>query len=220
MRLYFEPWLDGLTHATEAAPGVWDDAAHTPMSLLANVCDCIQDFRLCPMIRVPDHVDQRLLRTLRALVARFRCPCPPHVQWRFMPMSGVQNAAFYELLRRYAPLFPQRTDGEPRVPMAPIFVRGRRRHRYPRPRPLALPLLPCMYNNMLVLDPNNTSMEQEFWQLDTEPHERLEGWEDMDMDHASTLWAWSDDEDDDGEEGEEDEEDGEDEVEEMDQSGH
>ena len=63
-RLYFVPWLDGPTHETEAAPGEWDDAESTPMSLLANVCDCIQDFRMCPNCpNLPDIVDAECSRT-------------------------------------------------------------------------------------------------------------------------------------------------------------
>jgi hypothetical protein len=143
MRLYFKPWLDGPTHATEDTPGEpWTNPDRTPKSLLANVCDCIQDFRLCPNVTMPVLVEEQLLHTLRALIARFHCQAPSHMQWRFMPMSSAQNGSFYELLRRYAPLFPQGSDREPRVPMALVFASGRRRHRYPRPRPLMYPLLP------------------------------------------------------------------------------
>ena len=218
MRLYFEPWLDGPTHATEATPGEWENPDRTPMSLLANVCDCIQDFRGCPGVNLPGLMEEQLLRTLRALIARFHCQAPSHVQWRFMPMSSAQNGSFYEFLRRYAPLFPQGSDREPRMPMPPVFASGRRRHRYPRPRPLVYPLLPSPYNTMLVLDRGNTDAVQEFWELDEQQHDGMEGWEvgeeyeddeygaeDEDGDDSDSLTE--DDEDEDGIEDDEDDED-------------
>ena len=188
MRLYFDPWLDGPTHATEATPGEWENHDRTPMSLLANVCDCIQDFRGCPGVRLPGRMEEQLLRTLRALIARFHCQAPSHVQWRFMPMSSAQNGSFYEFLRRYAPLFPQGSDREPRMPMPPVFASGRRRHRYPRPRPLVYPLLPSPYNTMLVLDRGNTDAVQELWKLDSSTREEYEDDEDGEEDEDWEYW--------------------------------
>eukprot|EP00966_Prymnesium_polylepis_P302504 6988589-Prymnesium_polylepis.1 len=99
MRLYFVPFLDGRTHETEAGPGVWDlHDGPMPMSLLANVCDCIQDFRMCPGVQLPGLVDEELRRTLVALIGKFGCQTPAQTQWRFMPMAEAQNAAFYALL--------------------------------------------------------------------------------------------------------------------------
>eukprot|EP00966_Prymnesium_polylepis_P102811 2381880-Prymnesium_polylepis.1 len=47
--IYFNPFLSGRVHTSEANPGVWrDHPDELPQSLLANVCDCIQDFRWCP----------------------------------------------------------------------------------------------------------------------------------------------------------------------------
>ena len=219
MRLYFEPWLDGPTHATEATPGEWENPDRTPMSLLANVCDCIQDFRNCPGVTLPGLVEEQLLRTLRALIARFHIQKPRNTgQWRFTPMSSAQNGSFYELLRRYAPLFPQGSDREPRVPMPPVFVSGRRRTRYPRPRPLMYPLLPSHYNTMLVLDRSNTDAVQEIWKLDEQQHEVMEGWEEYEGANApgddSSLTEDDEDEDEDDEDDEDEDEGEEDEGEE------
>jgi hypothetical protein len=207
MRLYFRPWLDGPTHVTEAAPGEWSNADRTPRSLLASICDCIQDFR--GLMQPPAHMDEQLLRTLRALVTRFHLDQKPRdVQWRYMTMSSAQNSSFYELLRRYAPLFPQGSDREPRRPMAPIYASGRRRHSYPLPRPLVYPLLPSPYNPLLVLDRGNTDTTQEFWEFDehVQRHlwvdpgdESMEGWED----EGEEDEADEDDEDDEDEDGEE-----------------
>ena len=197
MRLYFKPWLAGETHETEANPGEWDlQDGPMPMSLLANVCDCIQDFRNCPNVpNVPELIDLQLLKTLRALVTRFRCQTPRSCQWRFMPMSAAQNGAFYALLHRYAPLFPQESDLEPRVKMPPVFRNGER-HPYPRPREPKLRLLPSPYNGFLVMDPGNTDEEQECWEF----AQRMGG-------HETGSISDDDDMEDEGEEEEEDDDD-------------
>jgi hypothetical protein len=68
-RLYFEPFLTGRTHGAEFNPPVWElnGGRRIPHSLLANVCDCIQDFRGISS-NLPDEIDYECLRTLRALV--------------------------------------------------------------------------------------------------------------------------------------------------------
>jgi len=162
-------------------------------------------------------------RTHRALVARFRIQKTNAVQWRYMPMSSAQNNAFYELLRRYAPLFPQRSDTEPRALMPPVFTRGQRRHRYPRPRPLAYPLLPSPYNKLLAFNRMNTNTEQETWQLDTKRHEwvdledaDMEEWEVGEEEYDEEEYEEDEDEDEDDEEDDDDDDESAPETDEMD----
>jgi len=165
MRLYFRPWLTGETHMTEANPGQWEFMGTTmPRSLLANVCDCIQDFRGHVQLNIL--LESQLEKTICALVTRFRCQTAHGVQWRYMPMSAAQNGAFYALLRRYAPLFPQESDLVARVRMPPVFRNGKTFSDYPRPRPLMRKRLPSIYNAFLVLDESNCMDDQEFWAFD------------------------------------------------------
>ena len=86
--------------------------------------------------------------------------------WRYVPISAEQNAAFYAMLKRYAPLFPQKSDEAPEMEeeVEPVFVKGKR-HTCPMPRPLARPLMPTPYNEFLVLDSTNTDEDQEAWKF-------------------------------------------------------
>jgi hypothetical protein len=179
MRLYFEPYLDGRTHETEAHPGTWDHhAGPMPMSLLANVCDCIQDFRLCPGRNPPELISEEVRHTLTALVRKFDCQTPRTTQWRFMTAPQItpeKNAAFYALLRRYAPLFPQAADRTP-VEVEPVFRRGRR-HAYAMPRPERWRLLPHTANMFLVLSPPRRQDDAEYdhWTWDQNVSDREQG---------------------------------------------
>ena len=124
-------------------------------SLLANVCDCIQDFRWCPNCpNTPAAVDDECGRILRALVARFDCQTPRGTQWRMMTapqITPAKNAAFFALIKRYCPLFPQRADTVPRVAVPPVFKRGQR-HPHQLPRPRQWRLWPHFANRYLILD--------------------------------------------------------------------
>ena len=163
MRLYFQPYLNGRTHETEERPGVHHlNQAHggpMPMSLLANVCDCIQDFRMCPNCpNLPDIINDECSRTLRALIAKFHCQTPLGTQWRLMrapQITPAKNATFHSILKRYSPLFPQQADTEPRVAVSPVFKRGRR-HRVQMPRPECWRLWPHTANMFLIIDKRNT----------------------------------------------------------------
>lgn len=182
--LHFHPFLDGTTHESEAqpvmqgSPGDWNE--NVPMSMLASVCDRIQEFRYCPALyALPTSIEDAALKTLRALITHFKIPSPgeaqypegmpemaPPVKYRYMQLTDEQNAAFYDLLRRYAPLFPQKSDEAPEmeVEVEPVFVKGKR-HTYPMPRPHARPLMPTPYNQFLVLDSTNTDEDQEAWKF-------------------------------------------------------
>jgi len=177
MRLYFEPFLDGRTHETEAHPGEWElNSGDMPQSLLANVCDCIQDFRHCPMVQIPELMDDDLRRTLCAVVAKFECQTPRGTQWRCMTAPQItpeKNAAFYTLLKRYCPLFPQRADKVQRVVGEPVFKRGRR-HAYELPRREKWRLWPHMANSFLILDRMNSTVEYESWTFDEDVTNRDE----------------------------------------------
>ena len=123
------------------------------------VCRSIQDFRLNPMIDMPDMIRNDALRTLRALVKRFNIASLED------PISDAQNAEFATLIRRYAPLFPQRSDQEPAVEVQPKFAEGKQ-HPYPMPRPEERPLMPTPYNEFLCFDETNTDEDQETWGFD------------------------------------------------------
>ena len=91
MRLYFRPYLNGRTHETEARPGVWHlQSGPMPRSLLANVCDCIQDFR--GQQELPDAIDDDCQRTLSALIDKFECQTPHGTprgsNWRLLLTAG------------------------------------------------------------------------------------------------------------------------------------
>ena len=93
--------------------------------------------------------------------AQFPEGVPKH--WCYIPMTAEQNAAFYDLLKRYAPLFPQKSDEAPEkwAAVEPVFVEGERRCTYPMPRPDARPLMQTPYNEYLVFDADNTNRDQE-----------------------------------------------------------
>ena len=93
MRLYFKPWLVGTTHTTQADPGQWTNPDRTPMSLLANVCDCIADFRHCPSVSpLPEHVEQQLLRAATLKKAWWCHRLPPGLE-------GAQRLSLGSALR-------------------------------------------------------------------------------------------------------------------------
>ena len=171
MRLYFVPYLNGRSHKTEERPGSWGGDDLPGMSLLANICDCIQDFRMCPNCgNLPELVDYEVTRTLRALIARFDCQTPRGTQWRFMrppQITPAKNAAFYSILKRYCPLFPQLADAEPRVAVAPVFKSRGMRHPYEMPRPERWRLWPHPANMFLILDKfNSVSNRSDCWEWD------------------------------------------------------
>jgi hypothetical protein len=180
MRLYFDPFLTGRTHGAEFNPPAWElnGGRRIPHSLLANVCDCIQDFRMCPNSpNLPDEIDYECLRTLRALVTKFDCQTPLHTQWRFMTepqITPAKNAAFFSLIRRYCPLFPQKADTVPLEVVSPVFKRGKR-HRYEFPRPERWRLWPHTANKFLILDsPNDVFDIRDSWVWDQDVTERDE----------------------------------------------
>jgi hypothetical protein len=180
MRLYFDPFLTGRTHGAEFNPPAWElnGGRRIPHSLLANVCDCIQDFRMCPNSpNLPDEIDYECLRTLRALVTKFDCQTPLHTQWRFMTapqITPAKNAAFFSLIRRYCPLFPQKADTVPLEVVSPVFKRGKR-HRYEFPRPERWRLWPHTANKFLILDsPNDVFDIRDSWVWDQNVTERDE----------------------------------------------
>ena len=105
-----------------------------------------------------------LMDPLQAVAGEAPNLVPPK-HWRYVPISDEQNAAFYALLRRYAPLFPQRSDHEPAVEVQPTFAEGKQ-HPYPMPRPEERPLMPTPYNEFLVLRRDNTDEDQETWGFD------------------------------------------------------
>ena len=103
-------WIVAEREAEPGEPWALVDGPPVPRSLLANICDCIQDFRNCPMCELPECMSDELARTLRRLLSYTGIgerrptdaqgvPC----QWRFMTVSAAQNGRLYALLRRYAP---------------------------------------------------------------------------------------------------------------------
>ena len=220
MRLYFEPYLTGRTHETQANPGTWNGYhvngvnAQFEHSLLADVCDCIQDFRWCPnMNKLPEELDQDMTRLLTALIAKFDCQCPNiQTQWRFMTapqITPAKNAAFHALLKRYCPLFPQaarKERDEDYVPVVPVFLRGQR-HPY-LPGEERRRLLPHKANKFLILDRMNSNRDQTAWEWNTDVNDREEG-----ILEGETIVS-SDEEEEDEEEDEQGEEDEEEESEE------
>ena len=176
MRLYLLPYLDGRTHETEAHPGVWErNGGPMPMSLLANVCDCIQDFRMCPS-SPPELIGEECRRTLCALVSKFDCQTPRSTQWRHMrapQITPAKNDGFYALIRRYCPLFPQMADCQPREVVLPVFKRGER-HVYEMPRPERWRLWPHTANMFLILDKFNSRGDSDHWEWDQDVMNRDE----------------------------------------------
>jgi hypothetical protein len=177
MRLYFEPWLDGEKHATdglaEEARPTWDlrGGVRIPHSLPANICDCIKDFCGCPMVTTPDHVDEWLHCLLRGVMAYVGLPSPGEhgavpdglpKQWRFMWVTAAQNNTMFALLRRFAPLFPQREDRAEHVPVEAVWKGRRGKRPDPNDNPRA-PLLESQFNEFLCIDKSNTDREQEYW---------------------------------------------------------
>lgn len=166
------PFLDGTTHEQEANPGEHSlITGAIPKSMLASLLETLQDFRICPNFERPDFMSDEAAKTIRALMARFSIPHPSEAQmpegvmprFKFIPMSAEQNTDFFGMLKRYAPLFPQRSDQEPRVEVEPVFAAGERRCNYPMPRPLMRPMMPTKYNQLLVFDAGNTDRDQEAW---------------------------------------------------------
>jgi hypothetical protein len=206
MRLYFQPYLNGRTHETEEHPSVWQlNEAHggpMPRSLLANVCDCIQDFRMCPSApNTPELIEDECIRLIGALIAKFDCQTPQSTQWRHMrapQITPAKNAAFYSIIKRYSPLFPQQADREPRVAVSPVFERGRR-FRAPMPRPERWRLWPHPANLFLILDKGNTrSNDSDCWEWNDDVMNR----DDQGVIVGEVFYAESDEEDEemDGEE--------------------
>ena len=230
MRLYFEPYLTGRTHETQANPGTWNGYhvngvnAQFEHSLLADVCDCIQDFRWCPnMNKLPEELDQDMTRLLTALIAKFDCQCPNiQTQWRFMTapqITPAKNAAFHALLKRYCPLFPQaarKERNEDYVPVVPVFLRGQR-HPY-LPGEERRRLLPHKANKFLILDRRNSNRDQTAWEWNTDVNDREEGILEGEAFVSSDEEEEDEEEDEEGEEDEEDEEESEEEEEDWSQS--
>ena len=165
----FQPFLDGTTHETEADPGMHElTTGDVPKSLLSTLCNAIEDFCLDQFVDAPRIVRYELHMMLRGLMEHFKLIIrSPNLgtDWRYVPISDEQNAAFYALLRRYAPLFPQRSDQEPAVEVQPKFAEGKQ-HPYPMPRPEERPLMPTPYNEFLCFDETNTDEDQETWGFD------------------------------------------------------
>ena len=202
MRLYFKPYLTGRTHDTEAHPGTWDLwTGPMPRSLLANVCDCINDFLGHQASEgIPDVIEcdpwsgEGLCQTLRALVRKFDCQ-PQGTQWRYMTAPQItpeKNAAFYRLLRQYCPLFPQASD-RTLVASEPVFRQGRR-HAYLMPRPEKWRIWPHSANEFLILNKPDSEdeVEGEHWTWDENVGDREHGV----IEGESFEWDEEDDEDD------------------------
>eukprot|EP00966_Prymnesium_polylepis_P223125 5161809-Prymnesium_polylepis.1 len=89
-------------------------------------------------------------------------------------MRPQQNSAFFALLRRYCPLFPQAIDREPLELVEPVFRLGEH-HPYPQPRPRCWRLLPHMMNDFLIFDRIHTDEDQEMWDWDEDIGNRSTG---------------------------------------------
>ena len=157
-RLYFKPYLNGFTHELAADP---------ERRLLAMVCDCLADFNMwmkmnCSQAQQMICAPAALSLLLESFELRF------NINWAHIPTTSAKTNRFNELLRRWAPLFPQQSDTEQLVPVAPRFRIGGR-HVYPKPRPLCWPVLrgSDILTDMLMFDPGNTDAYQEFWKFDT-----------------------------------------------------
>jgi hypothetical protein len=175
MRLCIDPYLDGARHGTD---GLADEARRTfdlqggvriPHSLAANICDCITDFCGCPRMSVPDHLNDFMHSVRRAIMRHVGLPSPTDhdavyeglpKQWRFLRVSAAQNERLFALLRRYAPLFPQRDDLAPRVPSEAVW-KGRPGRR--PPGQLLAPLLSSPFNEFMCIDKVSTDRDQELW---------------------------------------------------------
>ena len=79
--------------------------------------------------------------------------------WNLVAVNDAQNERFHDLLRRYAPLFPQRSDRTPHEVAAPVWSGGRCK----RPAILCAPLLESDFNQFMCIDRTNTDENMDAW---------------------------------------------------------